>query len=186
MKVQTLSLIGFSVLIFAGQRKLLAGQVVRPQYTPPPQRTQYTPPAERPQFTPPVERPRYTPPLEQRSKNYPQPENQPEPRQPENRPRQPENRPGLRNRSDNGSNQQYNNRRYQGPNRHLARKWVGIIVPLPENWESDNNFYISVGGDGNFYLFNYAFPDFAIQVTALDTMGDDQSVDQNDPNDQSN
>jgi hypothetical protein len=54
--------------------------------------------------------------------------------------------------------------------------WFGIIGQLPGNWgfQSDD-LYIDIGDDGNYYLYDAAFPDTAVQLTFVQTVGEDQA-----------
>ena len=51
--------------------------------------------------------------------------------------------------------------------------WFGIMGALPEAWGDD--FYIGMGSDGNYYLFDSEIPAFAVQLTFVQDIGDDQA-----------
>jgi hypothetical protein len=65
--------------------------------------------------------------------------------------------------------------------------WFGVLGPFPSNWMlGTDDLYVVVGDDGNYYLCDAAYPDVEIQVAAVANVGDDQSIDPNDPEDQAN
>jgi hypothetical protein len=54
--------------------------------------------------------------------------------------------------------------------------WFGVMGPVPGNWGLQADyFYIGIGGDGNYYLYDAQFPDMAIQLTFVQNPGDDQA-----------
>jgi len=54
--------------------------------------------------------------------------------------------------------------------------YFGVMGPLPNAWNTAiDNLYIDIGDDGNYYLYDSAQPDFAIQLTYVQRMGDDQA-----------
>jgi hypothetical protein len=65
--------------------------------------------------------------------------------------------------------------------------WFGVLGPFPSNWMlGADDLYIVVGDDGNYYLCDATYPGVEIQVAAVQNVGDDQSVDPADPDDQEN
>lgn len=63
--------------------------------------------------------------------------------------------------------------------------WFGLLGPIPTNWRlALDNLYIDVGDDGNYYLYDAAFPGLAIQLSAGVNIGDDQADNYQDPADQ--
>jgi hypothetical protein len=47
---------------------------------------------------------------------------------------------------------------------------------IPNGWKIFvDNLYIDIGDDGNYYLYDSAYPDFTVQLTFVDTVGDDQA-----------
>jgi hypothetical protein len=69
---------------------------------------------------------------------------------------------------------------------NLNGGWFGVIDPLPGNWAFQTDYlYIDVGDDGNYYLYDAAFPDVAVQLTFVQNVGDDQAcADDSDGDDQ--
>jgi hypothetical protein len=52
----------------------------------------------------------------------------------------------------------------------------GVMGLLPGNWGLlTDNLYIDVGDDGNYYLYDSQFPGFAVQLTFVQNIGDDQA-----------
>lgn len=52
----------------------------------------------------------------------------------------------------------------------------GVMGPIPGNWALATDYlYIDIGDDGNYYLYDSQFPDFAVQLTYVQNMGDDQA-----------
>ena len=65
--------------------------------------------------------------------------------------------------------------------------WFGVLGPFPSNWMlATDDLYVVVGDDGNYYMCDAAYPDVEVQVAAMANVGDDQSIDPNDPEDQAN
>jgi hypothetical protein len=66
--------------------------------------------------------------------------------------------------------------------------WFGVIRPVPGNWALQaESFYIGMGDDGNYYLYNMQYPNVAVQLTFVQNVGDDQAggdEDQGDDGDQ--
>jgi hypothetical protein len=59
--------------------------------------------------------------------------------------------------------------------------WFGVTGPVPGNWALQADyFYIGLGGDGNYYLYDAQFPDVAVQLTFVQNPGDDQTGDDGD------
>jgi len=65
--------------------------------------------------------------------------------------------------------------------------WFGVLGPFPSNWMlGTDHLYVVVGDDGNYYLCDAAYPGVEIQVAAVANVGDDQSMDPNNPEDEAN
>jgi hypothetical protein len=66
--------------------------------------------------------------------------------------------------------------------------WFGVIGPVPGNWVLQaESFYIGIGDDGNYYLYDMQLPNMAVQLTFVQNVGDDQTgtdEDQGDDGDQ--
>jgi hypothetical protein len=63
--------------------------------------------------------------------------------------------------------------------------WFGVIGTVPGNWGLQaDSFYVGLGEDGNYYLYNARFPDMALQLTFVENPGDDQVSDDGDPGDE--
>ncbi len=58
----------------------------------------------------------------------------------------------------------------------------GVMGQIPGNWALGSDYlYIDTGDDGNYYLYDSQFPDFAVQLTFVNNIGDDQAgADQSD------
>jgi hypothetical protein len=53
--------------------------------------------------------------------------------------------------------------------------WFGVMGTVPDNWALHRDYlYIDLGDDGNYYLYNAQDPDFAVQLTFVQNVGDDQ------------
>jgi hypothetical protein len=53
--------------------------------------------------------------------------------------------------------------------------YFGLMGPLPGTWNAAlDDLYIDLGEDGNYYLYDRAQPDLAIQLTFVQAVGDDQ------------
>lgn len=53
--------------------------------------------------------------------------------------------------------------------------WFGVMGTVPDYWALHRDYlYIDVGDDGNYYLYNAQDPDFAVQLTFVQNVGDDQ------------
>jgi hypothetical protein len=51
----------------------------------------------------------------------------------------------------------------------------GLMGPMPGNWGFQTDYlYIDIGDDGNYYLYDAQFPDLAVQLTFVPTVGADQ------------
>lgn len=52
----------------------------------------------------------------------------------------------------------------------------GVMGLLPGNWGLQADYlYIDIGDDGNYYLYDSQFPGFAVQLTFVLNVGDDQA-----------
>jgi hypothetical protein len=52
----------------------------------------------------------------------------------------------------------------------------GVIGPIPGKWALGTDYlYVDIGDDGNYYLYDTQFPDVAVQLTFVQSMGDDQA-----------
>ena len=59
--------------------------------------------------------------------------------------------------------------------------WFGVMGPVPGNWGFQTDYlYIGIGDDGNYYLYDAQFPDVSVQLTFVQSPGDDQSGDDQD------
>jgi hypothetical protein len=68
-------------------------------------------------------------------------------------------------------------RNYNGENYFATNGCTfGVMGAIPNGWNIFvDNLYIDVGDDGNYYLYDSAYPDFTVQLTFVDTVGDDQA-----------
>lgn len=54
--------------------------------------------------------------------------------------------------------------------------WFGVMGPVPGNWALQAEyFYIGIGDEGNYYLYDTQFPNTAVQLTFVQDIGDDQT-----------
>ncbi|MGD0109798.1 MAG: hypothetical protein ABSC06_38110 [Rhodopila sp.] len=62
--------------------------------------------------------------------------------------------------------------------------WFGVMGPMPGNWGFQTDYlYIGIGDDGNYYLYDAQFPDVSVQLTFVQSPGDDQAGDDQDQGD---
>jgi hypothetical protein len=68
-------------------------------------------------------------------------------------------------------------RSYNGENYFATNGCTfGVMGAIPTGWNIFvDNLYIDVGDDGNYYLYDSAYPDFTVQLTFVDAVGDDQA-----------
>jgi len=54
----------------------------------------------------------------------------------------------------------------------------GLMGQIPGNWAlATDNLYVDIGDDGTYYLYDAQYPDFALQLTFVQSVGDDQAGD---------